>query len=499
MAHWGIAMTLFQPLWPTRPGPEDLRRGWQEIQSAQAIGGVTDRERGFIAAASEFFDPDRSDYWDRINRWADAMRALHEAYPNDIEAKAFFALSHLATAPVTGELSHQEYVAPLLAQILAGQPTHPGAVHYTIHANDATGREGESLDVVKGYGAIAPRNPHALHMPTHIQTRLGEWPGVVDGNREAAQAALENPAGDRQQWVWDEFPHAIEYEVYALLQLGDDGAALSAMNRLERTPNLEPTFKTAFHLSSIPARYALERREWKRAAMLEPRPNAELAWELFPWPEAVTWFARGLGSVRSNDLAGAREAEARIAQLEQISERLGEQLFTRQTEILRLDLEAWIAFAAGEAEQAIRFAEQAVALEASTPKPPVTPAPTLPASELFADLLLALDRPEAALAAYRSTLEQAPRRFNSVAGAARAARAMGDRTLAAQYYRELLEMVVSDSPRPEVTEARAFLTMPAPRSSWPDAARGRAAGAGRPRERAVPASAGTVFAVRSAR
>ncbi len=458
MAHWGIAMTYFQPLWPTRPGAEDLRRGWEEASRAREMPATTRRETMFINSTAAFFDPSLEDYWERIARWADELRALYEAYPDDIEAKAFYALSLLATAPASGELTHQEQAASVLKEILAVEPTHPGAIHYTIHANDAPGRERESLDVVRRYGEIAPRNPHALHMPTHIYVRLGEWADVIAGNRMAAEAALENPAGDRQQWVWDEFPHATEYLVYALLQVGDDTAALAAMTRLQQTADLQPSFKTAFHLSSIPARYALERRDWAQAESLVPRPDPRLTWDLFPWPEAVTWFARGIGAARTGNVPAARAAVERLVALRDASKRLGEDLFTRQTEVLQLGAEAWLDEAEHDGDGAIRLMQEAVRLEAGTPKPPVTPAPILPASELLGDLLLELDRPEEALRAYQSTLKAEPRRFDSLVGAARSARKMGDSALATTYYRELRALAVTGSPRPELAEAADYLS-----------------------------------------
>jgi tetratricopeptide (TPR) repeat protein len=460
MAHWGIAMTLFQPLWPTRPSDADLRRGWQAVSRAEEIGSATPRERMFIAAAAAFFDPSTTEYWDRVARWAEAARALYEAYPEDPETRTFYALSQLATAPASGDQAHHATAAAVLDEVLRDRPTHPGGVHYTIHASDAPGRERNSIAVVTRYGEIAPRNAHALHMPTHIHVLLGEWADVIDGNRDAAAAALESPAGERQQWVWDEYPHAIEYLVYAYLQVGADSAALAAMKRLQQTPDLEPGFKTAFHLASIPARYALERRDWAVAAVLEPRPDARLPWDRFPWPEAVTWFARGIGAARSGEVQVAKEAEARLATLRNASEQSGEDLFTRQTEVLRLGVAAWLAHAAANDVEAVRLMEEAVRLEANTPKHPVTPAPTLPASELLGDLLLELDRPAEALHAYRSSLHASPRRFNSLLGAARAARRMGDSALAITYYRDLGAMAVPGSTRPELAEARAFSIRP---------------------------------------
>ena len=457
MAHWGFAMTLFQPLWPVRPTPEDLERGRQAISRAGQIESTTARERMFIAATAAFFDPGATEYWQRIERWAEGMRDAYEAYPEDVETRAFFALSLLATAPPSGDLTQNATAAAVLETVLQTKPTHPGAVHYTIHANDAIGREAKSLGVVRRYGGIAPRNAHALHMPTHIYVRLGEWSGVIEGNQQAAEAAFETRVGDRMQWVWDEFPHALEYVVYGFLQIGDDSAALAAMTRLEQTRDLQPSFKTAFHLASIPARYALERRDWEGAAALSPRPDSTLPWDRFPWPEAVTWFARGIGAVRTGNVQAGREAEARLAGLRDASDRMGEELFERQTEILRLGVAAWLAHAQADTAQSLELMQQAVDLEARTPKHAVTPAPTLPAAELLGDLLLELNRPEAALEAYRSSLESSPGRFNSLAGAARSADRVGDATLARTYYRQLKETAAPDSRRKELAEAVAFL------------------------------------------
>lgn len=457
MAQWGIAMTLFQPLWPTRPGPQDLRRGWEAVQKAQALGLPTERERLFMAAAEAFFrEPESADYWERIRRWERAMEKVQAAFPDDPEAAAFDALAILAVAPADSiSRNNSARAAALLLPVLARNPDHPGAMHYLVHANDAPGREKESLDVTRRYEAVAPRNPHALHMPTHIYTRLGEWDAVIRGNLKAADAALEYPAGDKGQFVWDEFPHAIEYLVYAYLQKGADEQAAAQIKRLQGTAHLEPTFKTAFHLSSTAARYALERRAWSEAAALEARRPADLDWNKFPWPEAVTSFARGLGAARLGDTAGARRARARLEELEAATAKQGEDLFARQIRILRLEVEAWIAQASKDPQGSLALMKQAEELEASTPKHAVTPGPTLPAAELLGDLLLEQKDPGPALAAYQRSLAAYPHRFNSVLGAARAARAAGEASRAGQLYAELLALAAGSSRQAALEEARA--------------------------------------------
>lgn len=458
MAHWGIAMTLFQPLWPTRPGPAELRRGWAAVEAAQKRRLPTERERLFLRAAAAFFQPDSADYWRRIQRWEAAMGKAHEALSEDAEATAFYALAHLAVAPSDeGARAHYDRAAQLLAGVLEKNPDHPGAMHYLVHANDAVGREHESPEVVRKYEASAPRNPHALHMPTHIFVRLGDWTGVIRGNLQAAEAALAHPAGDRGQFVWDEFPHAIEYLVYAYLQQGADEQAAAQLERLVRTSHLEPTFKTAFHLASTRARYALERRAWSEAASLPPREPASLSWDHFKWPEAVTWFARGLGAVRLRDTSNARAAAARLAEIEAAAGTSGEPLFARYIQVLRLGVDAWLAQAAGRRDSSVALMRAAVALEESTPKHAVTPAPTLPASELLGDLFFEQGRPAEALAAYQQSLARYPRRFNSLLGVARSAQALGRTPVARSAYEELLT-VAEGSPRTAVLqEAREFL------------------------------------------
>ena len=456
MAHWGIAMTLFQPLWPTRPGPEARQRGWEEVQKAEALQPPTERERLFVAATEAFFlEPASPDYWLRIRRWEEAMEKVYAAFPDDPEADAFYALAHLATAPSnTISREHSDRAAEILLRVYERNPDHPGAMHYLVHANDVPGRERESLEITRKYEAVAPRNPHALHMPTHIYTRLGDWDGVIRGNLRAADAALEYPAGDHGEFVWDEFPHAIEYLVYAYLQKGADGEAEAQLKRLHSTAHLEPTFKTAFHSASTQARYALERRAWDEAARIVPREPATLDWDRFTWPEAIAVFARGLGAVHVGGLDEARAAGKRLEELEATTRKAQEDLFARNIQVLRLGLSAWLAHAEGQQESGLALMREAAELEASTPKHAVTPGPTLPAFELLGDLLMEQKQPAEALVAYKRSMELYPRRFNSLLGAARAARALGDESLARGFYKELLEVAGGGTRQPALTEAR---------------------------------------------
>ncbi|HZO18640.1 MAG TPA: tetratricopeptide repeat protein [Gemmatimonadaceae bacterium] len=457
MAHWGIAMTMFQPLWPTRPGARELKLGRDAARAASRLNPPTDRERMFVASVAAFFEQDSLAYWQRVRGWEQSMAKLFAALPSDPEVRAFYALAHLAIAPSNDSARmYSDRAAEILAPVYERNPDHPGAMHYLIHANDAAGRERESPDVVLKYEASAPANPHALHMPTHIYTRLGEWDAVVRGNLRAADAALAHPSGDSGQYVWDEFPHAIEYLVYAYLQQGADDLARTQLTRLHRTARLEPTFKTAFHLASTRARYALERRAWSEAMSLPVREGA-LDWDRFKWPEAVTWFARGLGAAHEGDLGGAHAAAARLAELERSTGASGEALFARHIRVLRLEVDAWIAQVSGKRDSAVALMREAVELEASTPKHAVTPAPTLPAAELFGDMLLEQGKPADALAAYRRSASGYPRRFNGLLGAARAARQMGNDTLARAMYEQLIRVATGGGRERELSEARGFL------------------------------------------
>lgn len=457
MAHWGVAMTLFQPLWPTRPGPDDLRRGWEAVTTARSLPR-TARESLYVeAAAAVFRNPGTDDYWTRIRRWARATGVVHERYPDDPEASVFAALALLALAPLdTAGGGEAERAADLLLAVYRRNPDHPGAMHYLVHANDADDRAGLSPDIVRAYAQVAPRNAHALHMPTHIYTRLGRWEDVIRGNLLAADAALGQRAGDQGQYVWDEFPHAIEYLVYAYLQQGRDGEAARQLDKLNGTASLQPSFKTAFHLASTRARYALERRDWTLAAALAPRAPPSLDWDRFSWPEAVTWFARGLGALHLGRRDEARTALERLGALERTAGERDEDLFARNIAILRLSVEAWLTLD-HDARTAVRLMQQAAELERSTPKHAVTPAPTLPAEELLADMYMTQDDPVEALAAYRRSLARYPHRFNSLAGAARAARASGAERVALSCYRALLEVAAPGSSRPVLSEAGAYI------------------------------------------
>lgn len=372
------------------------------MQKARRLGPGTDRERGLLQATEAFFqNPEADEWWPRIERWAEAMERAYHEQPKDDEIAAFYGLSVLAAGQVADDqLAHNARAAEVLAELHEREPLHPGAIHYTIHADDASGRADEHLSVVESYSEIAPSVPHALHMPTHLYVRLGEWPEVIDWNRRSAEAALEHPAGDR---VSLHHAHALDYLLYAYLQRAEDGEAAKVLREdLARAPRrYQEDFTSAFHLAVMPARYALERRAWEEAARVSPREPDYLQWDRYHWPEAMSWFARGMGAVHTGDVDRARSAEARMSELRRQAEEAGERRFATYIEIDHLILSGRMAHAEGNAEEAVARLRQAAELEQTVEKHAVSPGALLPAHEALGDLLLEQDRPADALAAMR--------------------------------------------------------------------------------------------------
>jgi tetratricopeptide (TPR) repeat protein len=455
MAHWGIATTLFQPLWPERPDQATLKRGWEHSRKAMDLEPASERERLLIEATAGFFrEPEAAGYWDRIGRWAEGMRVAYQAYPDDLDIAALYGLSRIAVAPNAPDRDPlYDEAEEVLRAVWKEEQTHPGAIHYAIHATDVDGRAENALDMVEVYGTIAPEVPHALHMPSHIYVRLGEWPEVIDWNRRSADAALREPVNGA---VSLHYIHAIDYMVYAYLQQGEDDKARAALDEAMARDKHQPSFASAFHAAAMPARLAVEQRKWEDAMALEPGEPEYLPWDETFWPEALTWYARGLGGVHGDDLDTAREAERRMIALRDQAEAEGEDAFARYIEVDRKILSGWIARRDGDGEEAVRLMRAAAALEGSLEKHPITPGALLPPNEALGDLFLDLGRPSEALEAYRESDEIWPGRFNTLLGAARAAEAAGDDSAAREHYQQLLEIAWA-SERTEIADARRFL------------------------------------------
>jgi hypothetical protein len=460
MAHWGVATSLFQPLWPGRPDAEVRQRGWEAVQRAKQDQGLSERERALVAATAAFFqDPQEDVWWPRIHRWGDALEAAYRQHPGDTETAVFYALSLMAVGQaVDRQREYHDRAARILETVHQREPRHPGAIHYTIHANDIASREGESLHVVRRYDQIAPEVPHALHMPSHVFVRLGEWPDVIEWNRRSADAALRFPAGDR---ISLHYPHGLDYMLYGQLQRGEDRKARAVLDELlGQEQRYQENFVSAFHLAVMPARYAIERRAWDEAAVLQPRKPDYLAWDGYWWPEALSWFARGLGAAHTGDLAAARQAERRMAELRDRARAADEEGFATYVEIDRLILSGRLAQAEGNAEAAVARTREAADLERTVEKHIVTPGALLPAYEALGDLLMEQQRPQEALRAYETSLEIWPNRYRSLLGAARAARAANDTAKARQHYARLLEVTEdAETDRAGVREARELVAI----------------------------------------
>lgn len=454
MAYWGIATSLFQPLWPGRPSAEDLRRGWELSNQARELA-QTDRERLLIESTAAFFrDPETADYWTRIARWAEGLEQAYEGHPDDLDTAALYGLSRVALAQVVRNrdplLDEAERV---LRKVFEAAPRHPGGIHYSIHATDVDGRSENALDMVKAYGEIAPEVPHALHMPSHIYVRLGHWPEVIEWNTRSAESALNFPVGDR---VSLHHIHALDYKLYGFLQQANDERAHDVLQEALTTAPYQDDFIVAFHKAIMPARYAVERRDWESAARVRPDRPDYLSWERYGWPRAISWYAHGIGALKTGDIESAREAEQEIIALRDQAREAGEEAFETYIEVDRLILSGWLAWADGEHDKAVDLIRESARLEPTVEKHPVSPGALYPPYEALGDLLMALDRPGEALEAYEAGDAVWPGRRNTLLGASRAARALGDHDQARAFYNRLLESAGLDE-HPLIIEARRFM------------------------------------------
>lgn len=457
MAYWGIALAAWSN--PFAPGQKDeaqLQLGRQSAARGRELRAGTDRERAYLAAVSRLYaDFASTPQQQRLHAYRDAMGVVAGQYPDDHEAQIFYALA-LAVAEDPGDKTYADRLkaGAILEKLFAAEPTHPGLAHYIIHAYDVPALAGRAVVAARRYASIAPDAPHALHMPSHTFTRLGYWQESIDSNIAAAAAA-------RRLGQAAEELHASDYETYAYLQTGQDEAAARIVDSLPEIAarfdpkalliGAGPPAAGYFALAAIPARYALERRDWQQA---EGLPLSETP---FPHADAMTWFARGLGAGRLGHLAAADRATAALRQIQERLSKANESYWAQQVNIQATAVSAWSALAAGRKAEALRQMELAADMEDRTEKSAVTPGPLAPARELLGEMLLAMYEPGKALAQFEATLQKEPRRLRSLYGAAHAARLSGDRELSSRYFRELLAVCAhADRPgRPEIREARA--------------------------------------------
>jgi tetratricopeptide (TPR) repeat protein len=460
IAHWGAAVAWIGNPLAGPPSESRLKSGAAAVARARAAGARSQRERDYIAAIEAFYrDHDKVDHRTRALAYEKAMEALAKRYPQDDEASIFYALAlNITLDPTDKTYANQLKAASILEPIFTRQPDHPGVAHYLIHSYDFPPIAQKGLAAARRYAAIAPSAPHALHMPSHIFTRLGYWQESIDTNRasaESARAELREAKLDAGSY---NALHAWDYMVYAALQLNKDREARALVDEVRRIDKLDvEQFVAAFAFAAIPARYALERRQWGEAAELTLHPPS-LSWSKFPQAESIVWFARGLGAARGGNQAVAREALARLEALRDALTAAKNSYWAEQVEIQRLAVAGWIARAEGRTEEALALLRQAADREDATEKHPVTPGPIQPAREMLAELLLETGRAAEALAEFEKSHKVEPNRYHGLAGAARAAEQAGDRARARRYYEQLVTLTkTADTERPEVVQARKFL------------------------------------------
>jgi tetratricopeptide (TPR) repeat protein len=330
--------------------------------------------------------------------------------------------------------------------------------HYLIHSYDFPPIADKGLDAAKRYAGIAPTAPHAQHMPSHIFTRLGHWQDSIDTNRGSVVAAKDELRQARLEAGSYNALHAMDYIVYAALQLVKDREAKAVFDEVRTIEKIDTEhFAAAFAFAAIPSRYALERRQWAEAAELTLHPKS-LSWSKFPQAEAIVVFARGLGSARGGNVAGAKTELARLEKLRDAMAAAKNTYWAEQSEIQRLAVAGWIARAEGRSEEALKLLRASADLEAGTEKHPVTPGAIQPAREMLGELLLDLNQPAQALTEFEASQRTDPNRFHTWAGAARSAQRAGNADKARTYYQQLVALAKNaDSERPELKEARAYL------------------------------------------
>ena len=416
MAHWGLAMTEYHQLWEPYPGPAELKQGSSEIQKARELKPGTPREKEYVEALGIFYDGwEQRGHAARAQAYREAMRGVHEKNPKDQEAAIFYALALLATAaPADKTYENQRKAAAILEPLSVLQPDHPGVAHYLIHAYDNPVLAPQGVAAARAYSKIASDLPHALHMPSHIYTRLGLWEDSITSNIAAAGAARKQ--GDQGE----EF-HALDYLTYAYLQLGRNGEAEKIRDNLPAIGNVKPSFlfKIDYAKAAIRARCALEQQHWTEAENLLPDPGVQ------PQVAGISHWAAALGAAHTGNLRAARQHAEQVRRLSAELREKGETYWAEQVAIQGEEAGGWVAFAEHRTYDALRLLRMAADQEDAAEKHAVTPGPIRPARELLGDLLMEMHEPKEAFIAYNQVLTLAPGRRNAMNGAAEAARMGG--------------------------------------------------------------------------
>jgi hypothetical protein len=448
IAYWGTALSL---LWNPHVAPpaKNLAEGAAAIAKGQSVGAKSQRERDYLDALGVMYaDYEKVDHRTRIVAYAKAMEQLAQRYPNDDEAQIHYALAlNTSASPADKSYAGQLKGAAILEPISLRQPDHPGVAHYLIHLYDYPPIAEKGLDAARRYAKIAPAAPHALHMPSHIFTRVGYWSESIASNAEAARVARESKDFHDQL-------HAMDYQVYAYLQLGQDQKAKAVMDDATTVAGFTETFLAGpYALAISPARYAVERGDWKAASELQVRPSP------LPQVQAISYFARALGAARSGNPDAAKADIAKLAELRDKLRDAKDAYWSEQVDIQRQVATAWMLYAEGKRDDALTAMSAAADAEDKTEKHPVTPGVPKPARELYGVMLLESGKPGEALAAFEATLKKEPNRLGAYVGAAKAAEKAGDNAKAQEYYTKVVAIAGdADKSRTEVSDARAFLT-----------------------------------------
>ena len=446
IARWGFASILMSnPLAGQGASPKGAGLAQAAIEQGRKTGAKTQRERDYLEAVAAYYEDwaNRSERERQVAR-AKAYEALAARYPDDDEAQIFYAL-YLAGTQTQADQTYSAYLkaASILEKQFTKYPDHPGVAHYLIHSYDAPPIARQGLAAARRYAAIAPSAPHALHMPSHIFTRVGAWPDSAATNQRSAEAALKGNEPD-------EALHATDYRVYAYLQMARDQEARRVVEESATVSGFS-RFAGPYAQAAMPARYAVERGDWKAARSLQPQENS------YQFTEALTRFARALGAARSGDPAAAEKEVVRLAVLRDNLRAKKNGYWATEVEVSRLAAAAWTALAAGSNDEALKLMRSAADTEDKSEKHIVTPGRIVPARELLGDMLLQLGQPAQALKEFEASHTREPDRYRGLAGAAQAALQSGDMAKAKQYYARLVEVAGSGDPRPELATARTVL------------------------------------------
>ncbi|MEM5564417.1 hypothetical protein WNY78_04860 [Psychroserpens sp. AS72] len=462
MAYWGIAMSTYHELWAP-PGPKELKKGATLINIAESLPKSKRAELYLDALKAFYTDWDTIDHKTRELLYEKKMEHIYNTEKDDIEAGIFYALAITSAAdPNDKTYVSQKKAGAILKKLFKEQPNHPGIAHYVIHTYDYPEIAENALQTARRYAEIAPASAHAQHMPSHIFTRLGLWQESIETNINSAASAVCYAESVNPDANWVAEIHAMDYLVYAYLQQGNNKEANAQYAYLKTIKKIFPIddFGIAYPANAIPARIALENRQWEKAAQLE-QPTMELNWDKFPWTKSILHFAKALGSARSGDITSAEYELEIIRSLNKELLEMNNAQSTYKAGQVLVEIkttEAWIQLAKGNTEEALTLMKHAVKLESETSKHPVTPGEVLPADELLGDMFLILKKPQDALEAYEINLKGHPNRFNGIYGAAIASKQLGNTEKATLYFKQLLELVKdSNSDRPELLEATNYL------------------------------------------